>query len=55
METGVILALVTGVITVATIFVKKVKMYIYRSSNGDCNCVVGLLDKALPIKTDANH
>ena len=51
MESATIIALISGGITLVTLMAKKCKIYLSRSPDG-CNCVVGFLDKALPIKED---
>ena len=51
MESATIIALISGGITLITLMAKKFKVYISRTPDG-CNCVIGFLDKALPIKQD---
>ena len=51
METATIIALISGGIALITLMAKKFKVYISRSPDG-CNCVIGFLDKELPIKED---
>ena len=49
METATVIALISGGVTLITLMAKKFKVYISRSPDG-CNCVIGFLDKELPIK-----
>ena len=51
METATVIALISGGITLITLMAKKFKVNISRSPDG-CTCVIGFLDKELPIKED---
>ena len=48
MDATLTVTLIGGLITVLTIFANKLKCYINRTSDGNINITVGLLDKPLP-------
>ena len=48
MDATLTVTLIGGLITVMTIFARKYKFYINRTSDGNVNITVGLLDKPLP-------
>ena len=49
MEIASVVTIITGVITVITIIIKKCKCFIHRDINGKYDITVGLLDRQLPI------
>ena len=48
MDPTITVTVIGGLITVLTIFANKLKCYINRTSDGNINITVGLLDKPLP-------
>jgi len=52
MEPSTILAIFCGIVGLATIAVKKCKIYVHKTPEGKYNIAFGMLDKPLPINKE---